>query len=748
MKYVLFIIALLISFHGLAQEKGLSPIKSTQSQQGKTYAVVVGVSDYQDGDIPDLKYADKDALAFAGYLQSAAGGSLDEDHLKVMVNEQATQAQFGAALDWLWEVAKENDKVIIYFSGHGDVERKSITQPGYLLCWDAPPNVYMGGGAFNVRDLNDVVSTLSIQNKARVVLIIDACRAGKLSGSQIGGSQATAANLAKQYGNEIKILSCQPDEYSIEGEQWGGGRGAFSYHLLNGLYGMADKNSDLNVTLTEIDRYLEDHVAIEVAPQNQLPMTVGNGRKTLTVVSPEILDEQLKMENQSVRLFASTDSRGIEDEVLADADTSIVEMYVAFQKSLKDKRFLVAEIGRAENDYADFYYQKLISEPSLDGLHSSLRRNYAAALQDDAQQVMNKWMKIDLSEYILSKKTKMDKYQLYPRYLERAVQLLGSEHYMYRVLQARLHFFEGYLLALSTRNPDKVLGEKALAEFQKALDWEPELPQAYSQMSEVYGYNLMQPDSAEQYALRAMELQPSWVLPYLRLTYLFAKKYKQFDRAKQYLVQATQLDSSSALVWHHWGIFCRDRKKFAKSEQYYKKAIQLDSSYTMAYMGLGLNYNDTGRYAEAEKQFKKGLQLDSTFAWAYGNLGNVYLYTNRYTEAEKQYKKAIQLDSTDLEFYSNLGNLYLTTRRFAEAEQLLKKSLQLDSTYDVAYYNLACIRSQQSKINEAFEYLEKDIQLGDDDYDYMINDTDLAPLREKKERWAALMKKYFPEKFE
>ncbi len=114
---------------------------------GETYAVVVGISDYQDEAIPDLRFADKDAEAFAAFLQSPAGGALDEGHLKVLLNEQATAAQFAIALDWLWEVVKENDKVIIYFSGHGDVERKSLTKPGYLLCWDAPSRVYLAGGA-------------------------------------------------------------------------------------------------------------------------------------------------------------------------------------------------------------------------------------------------------------------------------------------------------------------------------------------------------------------------------------------------------------------------------------------------------------------------------------------------------------------------------------------------------------------------------------------------------------------------
>ena len=198
-------------------------------------------------------------------------------------------AQFANALDWLMENAKEGDQTIIYFSGHGDVEKKTITQPGFLLCWDAPARVYMAGGAFNLRDVQEVVSTLSIQTKAKVIVITDACRSGNLAGNSVGGSQATSSNLAKQYANEIKILSCQPNEYSIEGEQWGGGRGAFSYNLVNALYGFADHNRDLSITLQEAGRYLEDHVTAEVAPVSQVPMIIGNRMEKIATVDATTL---------------------------------------------------------------------------------------------------------------------------------------------------------------------------------------------------------------------------------------------------------------------------------------------------------------------------------------------------------------------------------------------------------------------------------------------------------------------------
>jgi hypothetical protein len=254
--------------------------------------------------------------------------------LKVLINKEATMAQFANTLDWLWEVCKEGDQAIIYFSGHGDVEKKSLTQPGFLLCWDAPARVYMAGGAFALPMLQEVISTLSIQNKAKVIVITDACRSGTLAGNSVGGSQATAANLAKQFGNEIKIMSCQPNEYSIEGEQWGGGRGAFSFHLIDALYGLADNNHDNGVTLQEIGRYLEDHVTNEVAPVSQVPMIVGNRSEKLTSVDENLLASIKSGKTNQRQILSAIESRGIEEDILSKVDSNTIKIYALFKKAL------------------------------------------------------------------------------------------------------------------------------------------------------------------------------------------------------------------------------------------------------------------------------------------------------------------------------------------------------------------------------------------------------------------------------
>lgn len=712
MKNLLTVFSIAASFCAFAQQKGATPLTQSPSGNPKssdTWAVVVGISDYQDKDIPDLRFADRDAEAFANFLRSAGGGSLDADHLKILTNEQATAGRIAEALDGLIEQAKEGDHVIIYFSGHGDVERKIFTQPGFLLCWDAPSRVYMGGGTYSLSFLEAVVTTLSVQNKAKVTVITDACHAGKLAGNQIGGAQLTAANLARQFANEVKILSCQPDEYSLEGEQWGGGRGCFSYHLVDGLFGLADRNDDGTVTVGEIDRYLEDKVTAEAAPQSQVPMLLGNKTERLAMVNVAILEELKKSKSAGLPVFAATESRGFEDEVLTAVDTTIREMYRAFKLAVQEKRFFTPAGNSAED-----YYAQLSEIEALAPLRGFMKRNYAAALQDEAQQTLNEWLKIGQDVTLgatatirLPRKVFTEKVRSYPLYLDRAADLLGSKHYMYASLKARKYFFEGYLLTNSNMRPNRELGQQALALFRKSLEWQPELPQTFWQMSRVFGYILLQPDSSEAYGQRAIELNPSWALPSISLGFIFSQKFKQFDRAKPYLEQAMLLDSNSSAVRNGWGAYFRSKKNYLEAESSFKKAIQLDSTSFAAYNNLGLLYSDTRRYREAAAQYKKAIQLDSTFVDSYINLGVVYNKVRRYTQAEVYFKKAVQLDSTSALAHNNLGHIYSKTDRYAEAEKLCNKAIQLDSTFAIAYLTMGNIYQDLERFDEAAAHYKK-----------------------------------------
>ncbi|MBK9108768.1 MAG: caspase family protein [Saprospiraceae bacterium] len=641
--YILFTWIFIIS-NIISQSKGASPQPSRHSEegQGEVYAVVVGISDYQDKEIPDLRFAHKDAEAFANYLRSSAGGSLDHDHLKVLMNEQATAAQFAIALDWLWEVVKEGDQVIIYFSGHGDVEKKSLTQPGYLLCWDAPSRVYLAGGALALPMFQDVISTLSVQNKAKVVVITDACRSGKLAGSSVGGSQITGANLAKQYANEIKILSCQPNEYSIEGEQWGGGRGAFSYHLIDALYGMADLNTDLIVSLQEAGRYLEDHVSAEVAPVSQVPMIIGNRTDPIAHVDVNMLASMKTGKLSQMSFLSSIDARGIEEEVLVQVDTSIKRNYRLFKQALNEKVFLVPD-----NACADFYYEQLMKEPKLSRLHSTLKRNYAAALQDDAQQAINRYMKADVSELSLSQKSKVVRYSDFPRQLARAANLLGQNHYLYRTLQARSAYFEGFPLIHGGEFTQDMIKRAAL-KFQESIHWDPNMPLALLGLAWIHGFGWAQADSAEYYTHKATINSPSWILPFVRLSEIYSTMLFDFVKSKEYLDRAAQIDSSSPLYWEAEGSFYFEQHRYSEAELIFKKIIENASSsicMPCAQNSLVKIYINTDRLPEAMELAKKLIISDSSNSTSHNTLGIVLTKMGKYKDAENEFRIAVQLSA-------------------------------------------------------------------------------------------------------
>ena len=80
--------------------KGATPLNETNTATvpKNTYAVVIGISDYQDKDIPDLRFADRDAEAFANCLRSPVGGSLDGDHLKLLTNQNATAGRIASLM--------------------------------------------------------------------------------------------------------------------------------------------------------------------------------------------------------------------------------------------------------------------------------------------------------------------------------------------------------------------------------------------------------------------------------------------------------------------------------------------------------------------------------------------------------------------------------------------------------------------------------------------------------------------------
>jgi len=741
-RTTLLLATLLLTAQLSAQDtKGAHPVNlSTNQPVNQTRAVVVGISDYQDPAIPDLRFADRDAEAFAAWLRSPAGGNVPGGNIQLLVNAQATGAAVAGAIDWLVSATQAGDAAIIYFSGHGDVERQAHSQPGFFLCWDSGPRIYMAGGTYSLYFLQEMMSAMSAQNQARVLLIADACRSGKLAGSAVNGAQLTAANLARQFENEIKILSCQPNEYSLEGEQWGGGRGAFSFHLLEGLTGLADANQDTRVQLLEIGRYLEDHVLPDVAPLSQVPMAIGSRMETIAEVDAAALADLVANKKKQRFQFSDIGGKTLEPASIFLADSSIRSTYVAFEQALKQKRYF-----EPEGDNAELYYQMLISDPLLSANKPFVTRKYAVALQDDAQQSINALLKADSDLFQRTRVSLYNTFQDFPKLLHRAADLLGESHYMYKNLKAREYLFEGVLLyfkykAAKTTTVEQ--GHKIAALYEKSLALEPELAVAHFFMSLCYAKMLNDPEAAKRYALQAVELAGSWIIPYTHLAYYLAREFKQFDIARQYLDMGMAIDSADAGLWKSWTAWYTYQGKIAEALEAAQRAALLAPNDPYIWLNIGILKQSQYKFDEAETILLKSIELDSSQQAAYYYLARNYYRWKKYDQAETCYLKSIELDPENELARSSLASFYIGFDRYGDAEaQYLELIKYTDPDADT-WLKLAYVSTQNKHPEAGLEYLEHALKKGFANRVQIEQEAGFAPLRSLP-GYPELMRRYF-----
>lgn len=253
------------------------------------WAVVIGVSEYADTRIPQLRYASADAQAFGEWLLSPRGGYAPS-RVRVILDRDATARNIRSALfTWLAQ-ALEEDVVTIFFAGHGSPQSPDSPSNLYLL----PHDTDYSDVAASAFPMWDIETALQRHIKAnRVIVIADACRSGGVGES---------FNVARRAGRALQVLPVSSrleqlsnvqegvcvitasgdNQFSQEGKQWGGGHGVFTHFLLNGLNGEADYNHDGRATLGEMVPYLSEQVR-RATSNAQCPTVAGKFDPALAI---------------------------------------------------------------------------------------------------------------------------------------------------------------------------------------------------------------------------------------------------------------------------------------------------------------------------------------------------------------------------------------------------------------------------------------------------------------------------------
>src|SRR5690349_20106193 len=218
----------------------------------RSYAVIVGISGYRN--LPEnlqLKYAERDAQSIYTILISPEGGNFKAENVHLLLGDRAGLAAIRREIDeWLPSVAREDDRVLIYFAGHGFMYQGK----GYLAPFDFDLNKVAQTG-YPMDELGTVIGG-KIKAKSKI-LLTDACHSGAITPEDTESLNQTLGGLQKSL---FSLTASRARERSFESPDLKGGHGVFTYYVVSGMAGSADADADGIVTADKLAEYVHTQV--------------------------------------------------------------------------------------------------------------------------------------------------------------------------------------------------------------------------------------------------------------------------------------------------------------------------------------------------------------------------------------------------------------------------------------------------------------------------------------------------------
>ena len=256
---ILYLILNITGIPAFAQTRGVGSLENIKENVSviyeNSYALIVGIDEYQDKKINSLEYAIADAEAIAEMIQNFG---FNKENIIILKNEQATRTNFIKTFTEISEKTKENDRLLIYWAGHGVSERIAQGEEGYLVPFDTD----LKGLAYSGIPMS-LLSNLSRRPFAKHQLfLIDACYGG-LTANKRSLNQDKSTIFSLQVMTKAKaiqvITAGGRDQEVVESAKWG--HSAFTYALLRAVgKKLADFNKDGLIASNELYTFLKEDV--------------------------------------------------------------------------------------------------------------------------------------------------------------------------------------------------------------------------------------------------------------------------------------------------------------------------------------------------------------------------------------------------------------------------------------------------------------------------------------------------------
>jgi hypothetical protein len=234
-------------------------IPLADSTNADAVAVIVGNRTYQAG-TPPVAYALNDAQLVRTYVEQALGyrpGNILYLEDATLTNLKVVFGDRNLPNGRLKDLVKEGrSDVFVFYSGHGAPDPNS--SKGYLMPVDADPSrLELTGYGLDV-----LYENLSATGARSITVVVDACFSGATGGGDMLIAQASPIGIrindpSAKLGNKAAVITASTGQ-QVASWYPEMRHGLLTYYFLKGIQGAADTDGDGNVTLTEMNRWLND----------------------------------------------------------------------------------------------------------------------------------------------------------------------------------------------------------------------------------------------------------------------------------------------------------------------------------------------------------------------------------------------------------------------------------------------------------------------------------------------------------
>lgn len=225
------------------------PLAGGAALYANSWAVVVGINEFQNPKVSRLNYAVNDATSMAQALRALG---FPPGNIIPLLNRQATRSEIERVLSSvLRRRAGPQDRVVVFFATHGvTLPLPGGGEEGYLLPYDADPDD-LPLTAFSMSQIKLIGQRLPAKH---TLVAVDAC----YGGYSLVRSQAPPV-LDKRYldlisqSRALQVMTAGKKDQPVIEER---GHGVFTRKLLEGLAGHAETNNDGLITLSELGAWL------------------------------------------------------------------------------------------------------------------------------------------------------------------------------------------------------------------------------------------------------------------------------------------------------------------------------------------------------------------------------------------------------------------------------------------------------------------------------------------------------------